>query len=54
MISSLRIFIFSAAFLFLSSYALAADRFDVVNKDVLIEKIRAHSGKSVVVFWAPW
>lgn len=40
--------------LFLMTAAASAAEMQSLNLNSLHEKIRAHSGKTMVVFWAPW
>jgi Skp family chaperone for outer membrane proteins len=52
--SYFRFFTAFAIALMIASSAMAADQFKIVDKQMLMDEVRAHSGKSVVVFWAPW
>lgn len=47
------IILFLLAF-FITQPAFATHSLVTIDKPQLIEKIKAHDGKSVVVFWAPW
>lgn len=48
------IFLLILLSLFITPSAFATHSLVTIDKAQLLEKIKAHDGKSVVIFWAPW